>query len=458
MKWLGLLLAALSSTAHASPAWRAGVAHIELVPPYAVALAGYGGSVRRLGTSEMFKYPDAKLLRPNEGIHDPIRVKVVHLEAPGKKRGTTQKVLFIGMDVVAAPSELRDEIARRLKPLGYEAVQIIISGSHTHSGPGALSNNLFWGVMATDLFHQKFYNWWVERMVRAVKMAAARMEPAELFHARFQVAGIQHNRRNPAHVVDEDAQALMIRTPDGRWMGGLLNFAIHGVSVDQTNLLLSADNPGAIERHVEAFLRARTRDLGSDYEPTVMFINGAEGDVNPTERGFSGAERIGRVFADRLEAAWPDLAPLASAGGIRLREIRVKLDGPRLVIERCGDNALIKRFRFGLNRWFPDSAVLTQLRIGGIQMLSWPGEPTSELGLELKRVAMARDPSIQEAWVLGLTNGHLGYFVSPWDYDLGGYETCVNFYGRDGGSRIRDAHLGALRASGPNSAPLLQGR
>jgi hypothetical protein len=101
--------------------------------------------------------------------------------------------------------------------------------------------------------------------------------------------------------------------------------------------------------------------------------------------------------------------------------------------------------KLGVRFWFPDSAPLTQVRLGGrrgLTMMSWPGEPTSELGLQMREAA--EKLGARDSWVLGLTNGHQGYFTSPWDFELGGLEACLNFYGREGGRRVVDAHLEEL--------------
>ncbi|MFN3486989.1 MAG: hypothetical protein ACK44W_16105, partial [Planctomycetota bacterium] len=70
----------------------------------------------------------------------------------------------------------------------------------------------------------------------------------------------------------------------------------------------------------------------------------------------------------------------------------------------------------------PRKSVLGVLDLNGVKMFCFPGEPAVELGLELKR----RFPG---AWILGLANDHLGYFLTEEDYRNGGYERTVSFYG-----------------------------
>lgn len=433
-----LLIASLVNSQAALAEWRSGIASIDATPPYRVALGGYAD--RRAPIKDWFKHEDARLFRPNAGTHDPIRIKAMHLETGDGP--TRRQVLFVGMDVVAAPAELRDALHERLAPLGYEKSSVLISGTHTHSGPGALTRNPLWELGAMDLFHKKFHAWWIDRALEAVRLARARIEPVELFFGSFEAQGLQHNRRSERHVVDRTAHSLVVRTPDGRWVGGLINLAVHGISLSEDNLLLSADTPGALERSSEALLARRTRQLGhaGAQEPTVIFINGAEGDVSPDGFGFEGVELMGERFGLQLDAAWSALEPIGA--DLELREFDVALGRPRVTLKNCSRSPWLKYLKLGVGRWFPRTAALTQLRIGGPQglvLMSWPGEPTSELGLELRQAA--ESAGARAAWIMGLTNGHLGYFTSEWDYQLGGLETCLNFYGKSGGRSVVDAHL-----------------
>jgi hypothetical protein len=156
-------------------------------------------------------------------------------------------------------------------------------------------------------------------------------------------------------------------------------------------------------------------------------------------------ERMGLLFTTSLEQAWSGSQSVDSGGaGPVVTEWSVPLGKPFLDIRRCMDQRTFSPLKPGVGRWFPDHAWLSQIKLGPVLFMTWPGEPTSELGLELR--AAAEQAGALDAWVLGLTNGHLGYFTSPWDHDLGGYETCVNFYGRMGGATLRDSHLARLSA------------
>ena len=74
------------------------------------------------------------------------------------------------------------------------------------------------------------------------------------------------------------------------------------------------------------------------------------------------------------------------------------------------------------------------LRLGELVAVSIPGELFSKLGLEIKdgvRSAGAKHPII-----VGLGNEWISYMMPPEEFDQGGYEPGVSFYGETLGPEI----------------------
>jgi hypothetical protein len=94
---------------------------------------------------------------------------------------------------------------------------------------------------------------------------------------------------------------------------------------------------------------------------------------------------------------------------------------------------------------FPKEAEATLLELGDMLLMTWPGEPTTSIGLELRR--LAADAGAAQSWVLGLTNDHLAYFVMPDEYEEGGYETCSSLYGPQGAVKLIEAYRGLIARS-----------
>ena len=104
----------LAGPANAEEAsWKAGVARAIVTPATGVWLAGYGGK----------RPPDGKL-------HD-LWIKALALEDPKGNRA-----VMVTTDFEGIPKEMSDRVFARLKEkLGLDRHQVMLTFSHTHSGP-----------------------------------------------------------------------------------------------------------------------------------------------------------------------------------------------------------------------------------------------------------------------------------------------------------------------------------
>src|SRR3954471_3100543 len=160
-----VLASAHFSFAQASPTQsdlRVGFGSVDLVTPAGVPLAGYGSAARRT-----FPYCHgneyAKLFKPSTGIHDAVRSKAMLLVDGDKK------LLFLSVDIAGLTAEMYEDLLARLAPLGFRREEVFAAATHTHSGPGTLSQKLLWQVLASDRFQPKVYGWVLDGIVQSVK-------------------------------------------------------------------------------------------------------------------------------------------------------------------------------------------------------------------------------------------------------------------------------------------------
>jgi neutral ceramidase len=425
-KSLRLLLAfvlASASLCVAQSELRVGFAQAD-IEQKGIALAGYGSMARRSIPSLIHRNPYATWFKPSTGRHDPVRVKAMILIA-GQKR-----LVFLSFDLAAVTAEMYQDLTRMLVAMGYERDSIFISATHTHSGPGTLSDRFLWEALAADRFSPAFYSQVMGKTGMVVATAAHSAQAAELFAASFTATGLQRNRRHREGWFDPTANLLLARLPSGAWLGGMVNFAVHGTALNAHNLALSADVPGGIERELQDRLHA-----------PVLFVNGAEGDVSPAEGGFEGVAHLSQSFAQQAMQAVPQAKPVAATWSVR--SMTLQLGDPAVTLGACMPMSVHRRIGdwivLGLGDSVPHSITISYLRLGDLRMLAWPGEPTTTLGFDLKRAAPA-------AWVLGLTNGYQGYFTSPGEFAEGHYEACSSLYGKESGERVVKA-FGELLAN-----------
>ena len=109
-----LLAAFLAGIVRADPpTWKAGLAKSDITPATSMWLAGYGSRDR-----------------PSEGTLHRLWLKVLVLEAPDGRRG-----VVVTSDLLGFPRAMYERIVAELGRCGLERSQIMLTASHTHTGP-----------------------------------------------------------------------------------------------------------------------------------------------------------------------------------------------------------------------------------------------------------------------------------------------------------------------------------
>jgi hypothetical protein len=419
---------------------RAGGAVMELALPGGVPLAGYSG--RRAPIPDVLgQYDYAHYFPPCAGKRDgeEIRAKTVVLERSGAK------LVFVSLDTVGVDAALRELITAQLAlpPLSVAADHVMISATHTHSGPGALTSNHFLEYAATDQVHPAFRASFASQVAALVASAAGNLHAAELLHLTADAPGLHKNRSRAAAHGDHRLSVLAVRDKgSGAWLGALVNFAVHGTAHREGNDRLSADFPGAMER---AFSKAMGAvDPG---KLPVLFLNGAEGDVIPTSKPATMQADLD-AFASAQWSAWTGAAP-APLPDVewKVAWLDVPLGRPfmylRSELQPFQELFPFSRLGIELETYFPSVARIWSIALAELRFLTIPGEPTTDVGLELR--AAAQQIGISSVWILGLTNDHVGYFTSRADWKVAKYESGSSVYGAYGSRRLVNGHLHLLR-------------
>jgi hypothetical protein len=434
-------------TARAASNFRVGLAAVDITPVVGVPLAGYGGADRRMTHEERelprSTHPYTTYLKASVGVRDPIWARAMVVEG-NDSYGKPVKAAFLSLDLVGISHDLRSDILAQVKDLDLDGDYVVVAATHTHSGPGALVKNPFWEHFAADRYQKSVYGDLVSRASKALRLAVANLREADLFSTSFMTEGLQNNRRHEPGHFDPQARLLLAQDREsGAWLGGLVNYAIHGTALGPKNLLFSADLPGALERKLEEQSRRKNASKGVKApmgNPVFVFLNGAEGDVVPVNDGHADIDELASKFEIQSRPAWARLVPVQ--GSIRAERNTVKLGHARWNFSACNAEGyeggfFVKLFFHMIGLWFPKKVAITRLELGPLAFLTWPGEPTTSVGEELLR---RQKGSGYESWIVALAQDHLGYFTTPQEHDVGGYEACVNFYGRESSLELWDAH------------------
>ena len=216
----------------------------------------------------------------------------------------------------------------------YRDNNVLITAIHTHSGPGGYSTDAFYNL-STKGFSQKNFNTIVEGIVSAILRAQNNMAPAQIKIATGEVTGISYNRspdaylKNPQHERDRyannvDTQMTLIRFDNlqGKPLGMLNWFPLHGVSMNNKNRFITSDNKGYAEYLFE-------KDFSSNYGDSdfvAAFAQANAGDVTPNLYGHEGG--VGLV----------GLAAIKKAGLPQYREAKKLFNQANAVITGGVDN------------------------------------------------------------------------------------------------------------------------
>lgn len=411
-----------------SHALEAGVAVATLTPPPGVDLAGYAA---RHG--------------PSTGVHDDLYAKALVL------RQGTMRLALVTTDLIGLGATMGCDIRRRIQEqTGIPVARIVITSSHTHSGPVTDVFPIGIGMGTPEAAYLKAIE---RRIARAVVHAAARVQPATIGCALGK-ARININRRgktqpgtlalspNRDGIVDEDVGVIRIETRRGRVLAHVVNYACHGVVLGHKNQRVSADYPGAVQQTMEA--------LGG----IVLFTNGAGGNLNPIVQAgsFADVKRAGRMVAkaaiEASRTAKLCLNPTLSIINRRIalpcrqrfrksdlqaivtrEERRLKTSSPESAPEgeREVSAMWIAWARDTLarqhGRTLPKRVILPvqTLTIGPLALVAIPAEVFVETGLRIKH-----DSPYPFTHVLGYAAGIVGYLPTRQAMREGGYETWAH--------------------------------
>jgi neutral ceramidase len=419
---VGVLLVAAALLPGRADALTAGASSLVVDLPTGVPLAGYGSTPRRAWIPDVTgRLPYAFWFNPSTGVHDPLRLRALALEGDGVR------VLWLSADLVGTDPTLVSELSARLTRAGGSPGVVVISASHTHSGPGAFADSAFWGFLAADRESPGVRHGLLDGMERVAREALQRRAPAKVVAGKTTVTGITTSRLDQP--LDPELGVLKVTSLDGRPLALVWNYAIHGTALGHGNFQLSGDLMGEASARLE-------RETGV---PT-LFVNGAAGDVSPSVKGWPAVESIGSALATSALATWRAL-PAGRDEALDVVGSRVSLPDPVLSVRNCLGRWMPGAVRIGFGRVMPTSAGLTAVRIGETAWVTVPGELQTRLGLDVKSAGYGR---FEQTFVAGYSNDYLGYFLTRQDYGRPSYVACGSFYGERGGEIMRDAAVELL--------------
>lgn len=388
-------------------------------------------------------------MTPSQGYLNPTWIKCLTID-DGK---TT--VTFVTFDAIGADGNICDESALKANVLGYPFPRenIIFGASHTHSGPGAVSPEFLWEVApATDLIVPELFANFTATVAQCIYQSWASAGPVVGGSAVGTLTGVTVNRRAPnpwvtASTIDPHLAVMRIDTLEGEPLAVLWNYAMHGTCYGPGNLFISSDIAGAACDQIES-------ELGG----VALFFNGDAGDIDPSSATcacsgvtceFEGKYAIASAVSETYKSIDVSnsltiglASSLVSFGPTQLNITLQRWDnctqGGELdlcsicAVLDCDANVHLD------GAWVENVPRFTAVTLTWdgktTAMVTVPGEALVELGWIIRNISLSL--GFDDLFLLGYSQNHMGYFATPNEYDWGGYESQLTFWGIETASMV----------------------
>lgn len=425
---------------------RAGSATVDITPDQLVPLGGYPTTLH----SPVFRTgPQVEMAAE---VNDEITVNALAID-DGETR-----VGLVSMDVLNAFREFTTHIREVLIERDAKLDELVLAGTHTHTAPYMPGKLLRVNPMVGTYRNVSHVTAIEDAVAEALLEARENLAPAtfRIGHADNETSAV--NRRDPDDEIDPELTVLYVDSD----VGGetvVVNYACHPLCLSGDVNAVSADWPGVVRRLVAEQLT----------DPTVLFVNGAAGDVNPRGlvEGDADARRALRsqyddefeymhTIGDEVaETALEALESAKAASAVDVRTLTTKRCELNLPVKDLPDRELlVDKYREAsrdIQRFLDDGdedaafdrrwdrlyiqetlelhdagfervpASMQYVELGEVGILSLPGEAFVQHGLDFKAAADA-----DTLLLVGYANEYVGYLPTLDQFEEGGYEirTC----------------------------------
>ena len=188
------------------------------------------------------------------------------------------RFVYLVLDTAMGDTAVRNGILEGLAGLGddyaaYTQQNVAVTGTHSHSGPGAWLNYLLPQITSKG-FNKQSYQALVDGALLSIQRAHTSLSPGyltfgstDLLDANINrspyayLANPESERQQYEHDVDKTLTMLKFQKADGEHIGALTWFPVHGTSMLENNTLASGDNKGAAAVLFEQNIRDQFNDF-----------------------------------------------------------------------------------------------------------------------------------------------------------------------------------------------------
>jgi neutral ceramidase len=456
----------------------------------------------------------AQITQRTVGIHFRLWSRAFVVATPCNDK----RVVFVSADLGQVFQAVKIEVVQKLrKTYGdlYTDENVLLSATHDHAGPGGYSHYKLYNLTIGGFDQQNFdtiADGIYRSIVRAhndvapgkIRIVEGEMKCAEdnLESCKTDPECASRNRsptsylRNPAeeranYSCNTDTKMTLVKfvRADGREIGEINWFAVHGTSMHNNNRLISGDNKGYASYLFEGRMKT---DYDSDHTFVAAFAQTNEGDVTPNLCGgtdgcgkdqFDSTRISGERQANKAVALYNSANQQPLTGGVDYRHTYVKMDevnvnpqpapngdgyshrtckaaigismlagaddGPgvgkqgiscqtlppliaKVVCEDCqGEKPIAVETGSKNPPWTPPILPLQILTIGDLVIIAVPAEFTTMAGRRLRTTVqnVLQPVGIHYTVIAGLSNAYTQYVATRQEYVEQRYEGASTHFG-----------------------------
>lgn len=421
-------------------------------------------------TKPMFLHGYPHVERISEGINDPLFASALILDSGVKQ------ICFCAVDVIFISKEITEKVRKGVEAAtGIPAHYIMVSASHTHSGPVTVSDHFNDPIVPKA--DPEYVAELIEKLKEVCVKAHINKRQSLIALAVADGSGIGGNRRSKTDVVDAQVPVLVIKdAKTAKLMALSVVCCMHPTVLHEDSKLVSGDFPG----YARDFI---SRELGKDV--VMLYSMGPSGNQSPRHfiksNTLDEAKRLGELLGKRILHAVNGLDDLDFQGEVALDIARSALELPRKkfmplasamrkleqvkakLAKMRNEGAPSSEVRTVECDWFGAEenlhlakmaadgtleevyrtvlpAEVTVVGIAGCWFVFLPGELFVEYSLAIKASAA------KNTFVVSLSNGQLGgYIVTEEAEKEGGYEASNGIFSAGCGKILVDEVLALLQ-------------
>ncbi|EFA82919.1 Acetylornitine deacetylase [Heterostelium album PN500] len=230
-----------------------------------------------------------------EGLHFRLRARAfAFMDSNGSR------AVYVSVDACMIFQAVKLQVVQMLTdhfgPMIYNEDNVLLSGIHTHSGPAGYSKYALYGITALG-FYQENFDVICNGIFQAILMAHNDLQPGSISVTQSTLYNSNINRSPNAYLnnpleerlkyqddVDKNITVLKIEDAAGSPIGAITFFAVHCVSMNNTNHLISGDNKGYASYMFEKYMNGNNTLPGFGGF-VAAFGQSNEGDVSPNVNG-----------------------------------------------------------------------------------------------------------------------------------------------------------------------------